>query len=295
MAPLIFPINDWDGNGSTDDLYDIMVEMKVRDSLKKEEKSFLDKLFQEIPLAITTDVYSDDDFEMEQSENGEEIVIKAADIYKLIWIAARSIFKEYLGIEFDEEPDLKTVEESLNYYKGGWREKCESGSEYYVSPYKYKTEAEYVAVLEYAKRIKERYEAKIDRLTKNCYIDEKCEENKAYTYCGVVFEDNTMVFYYITDDESIKPGDVITVPVGTDNDKKDATVVSIGKYLSNAVPYPVEKTKNIKIERKLKEDATHYKPEVYQAMEEAKDMGKNSEVKTYNNFSELMEEVDKNL
>lgn len=55
------------------------------------------------------------------------------------------------------------------------------------------TEAEYNAVLEYAKRAKERYDKIIENATKNYYIDEKYEEKRIYTYCGVVFDDNTSV------------------------------------------------------------------------------------------------------
>ena len=45
MAPFKFPINDWDGNGSTDDLYDIFMEKKVCDSFKtkEDENLFLDR------------------------------------------------------------------------------------------------------------------------------------------------------------------------------------------------------------------------------------------------------------
>ena len=157
----------------------------------------------------------------------------------------RSVFKDYVGIEFDENPDIKTVEKALNYYKDGWREKCESGEEYFLSPYRYKTEAEYIAVLEYAKGVKERYEKQIEIMSKNYFIDENSEGNRVYTYCGVVFDGNTRVFHYLTGNETIRAGDVVIVPVGMNNDEKEATVVSVGEYLSNAVPYPVSKTKEV--------------------------------------------------
>ena len=160
MAPIRFPINDWDGDGSTDSLFDITMEMKVCESFQKEETDFLDELIPELPLNLNTDDYDTDidhDYEVPDSENTVE-VIKTADIYPIIWTVLRSVFKEYIGIEFDEKPDIKTVERILNYYKGGWREKCESGKEYFLSPYQYKTEAEYNAVLEYAKKAQERYD-----------------------------------------------------------------------------------------------------------------------------------------
>lgn len=44
MAPFKFPINDWDGNGSTDDLYDIYMEKKVCESFEtKKEDNILDR------------------------------------------------------------------------------------------------------------------------------------------------------------------------------------------------------------------------------------------------------------
>mgnify|MGYP002558774052 CR=1 FL=1 len=249
MAPIRFPINDWDGDGTTDSLFDIAMEMKVYESFQKEETDFLDELIPELPLNLSTADYdneTDNDYENTDSQNTvEETVFKTEDVYKIIWSVLRSVFKEYVGIEFDEKPEIKTVEEILNYYKGGWREKCESGKEYFLSPHQYKTEAEYIAVLEYAKRAKERYEKKIENVTKNYYIDEKCEDNTIYKYCGVVFDDNTLVFHYIANDENIRPGDAVIVPVGINNEEKEATVVSVGEYLSNAVPYPIAKTKEV--------------------------------------------------
>ena len=262
MAPIRFPINDWDGDGSTDSLFDITMEMKVYESFQKEETDFLDELIPDVELPISDIQYendvvdssmeeefsleTDNDYENTDSQNTvEETVFKTEDVYKIIWSVLRSVFKEYVGIEFDEKPEIKTVEEILNYYKGGWREKCESGKEYFLSPHQYKTEAEYIAVLEYAKRAKERYEKKIENVTKNYYIDEKCEDNTIYKYCGVVFDDNTLVFHYIANDENIRPGDVVIVPVGINNEEKEATVVSVGEYLSNAVPYPIAKTKEV--------------------------------------------------
>ena len=38
MAPIRFPINDWDGNGSTDDLFDITMEMKISQNYQKQDK-----------------------------------------------------------------------------------------------------------------------------------------------------------------------------------------------------------------------------------------------------------------
>ena len=39
MAPIRFPINDWDGNGSTDDLFDITMEMKISQNYQNQDKT----------------------------------------------------------------------------------------------------------------------------------------------------------------------------------------------------------------------------------------------------------------
>lgn len=98
MAPIRFPINDWDGDGSTDSLFDITMEMKVCESFQKEETDFLDELIPELPLNLNTDDYDTDidhDYEVPDSENTVE-VIKTADIYPIIWTVLRSVFKEYI-------------------------------------------------------------------------------------------------------------------------------------------------------------------------------------------------------
>lgn len=252
MAPIRFPINDWDGNGSTDDLFDITMEMKISQNYQKQDKEdgILDFLLS-VGENLNCDSYvcNDDDdevsIEVEIVPPNEDNEAESSDIYKMLWITLSSACKDLLGLDFIGETDLKKLEEILNYHIYGWREKCESGSDYFLSPYKYKTESEYLAVLDYAKRIKKIYEAKEDELTENYYIDEKCKENAVYTYCGVVYEGNLMVYHYRVNDELIKPGDIVIVPCGQNNEEKEATVVSVGEYLSNAVPYPIEKSKKI--------------------------------------------------
>lgn len=75
--------------------------------------------------------------------------------------------------------------------------------------------------------------------------EETLSDKTEYIYCGVMYKDNNFTYHYMTDDESIKIGDTVIVPVGVTNEEAIATVVSVGKYLRVAVPYPVEKTKKI--------------------------------------------------
>lgn len=74
----------------------------------------------------------------------------------------------------------------------------------------------------------------------------ECENDKnIYIYCGVMFPHSARPYVFRTDDETIKIGDFVIVPVGANNKETTGEVVSVGHYLRIAAPYPVEKTKSI--------------------------------------------------
>lgn len=66
-------------------------------------------------------------------------------------------------------------------------------------------------------------------------------------FCGVVFNDYSDVYHYITDDDSIVEGDEVIVPTGMDNQHTKATVVEKGYYNENDknIPYPLSRVKKI--------------------------------------------------
>ena len=66
-----------------------------------------------------------------------------------------------------------------------------------------------------------------------------------YIYCQVEFTSGGKTYYYRTEDESIELGDTVIVPVGKDNQPTPATVVEVGFYGKDEVPFPLEKTKRI--------------------------------------------------
>lgn len=70
-------------------------------------------------------------------------------------------------------------------------------------------------------------------------------ESEVYTYCGVMLPFSDLPYSYITDDDSIKIGDAVIVPVGIDETETEGKVVSVGQYLPVGAPYPIEKTKRI--------------------------------------------------
>lgn len=73
----------------------------------------------------------------------------------------------------------------------------------------------------------------------------KIYDNTEFIYCGVVFEDRERIYLYRVENISIKIGDKVIVPVGENNEEKEAMVVSVDTYIYPNVPYPVHKTKKI--------------------------------------------------
>lgn len=67
---------------------------------------------------------------------------------------------------------------------------------------------------------------------------------KKYIYCQVTF-DGTKTYYYRTNDTRINVGTQVIVPVGKYNAWKIGTVMSVGLFMRKAVPYPINKTKEI--------------------------------------------------
>lgn len=64
-----------------------------------------------------------------------------------------------------------------------------------------------------------------------------------YIFCSVVFENYDKEYYYLTDDETVKVGDLVIVPAGRDNHRAVAEVIDIEYYSKENAPFPIEKTK----------------------------------------------------
>jgi len=64
-------------------------------------------------------------------------------------------------------------------------------------------------------------------------------------YCRVSFSGDGSTYYYQTEDESIKVGDRVIVPVGPNNDKRVAVVEGIEYFEPTKVPFPLDKVKYI--------------------------------------------------
>ncbi|NLM16634.1 MAG: hypothetical protein GX221_02820 [Candidatus Riflebacteria bacterium] len=71
-----------------------------------------------------------------------------------------------------------------------------------------------------------------------------------YILCSVTFSKGYKTYYYLTDDDSIKIGDLVYVPVGSDGHEAVVKVVKIDYFNEEELPLPLERTK--KILRKVK-------------------------------------------
>ena len=152
-----------------------------------------------------------------------------------------------------EEEYLKAVEQEFdendididNSYSYDWRESFDKIENYGINPKDFENKEDFIharATAAVVKSAELRANAARDSIIIN---EETLSDKNEYIYCGVMYEGNDFTYHYLTDDESIKIGDTVIVPVGSTNEETTATVVSVGKYLRVAAPYPVEKTKKI--------------------------------------------------
>jgi len=68
---------------------------------------------------------------------------------------------------------------------------------------------------------------------------------KIYTYCSVRFPTSRKTYYYLSEDETMRPGDNVLVPAGIDNSLTQAQIVKIENFTYDSVPLPLCRTKYI--------------------------------------------------
>lgn len=164
-----------------------------------------------------------------------------------------------------------------------WRDTCEDGMDFDIDPMDYETEEEYTDALEEAKygwrniftdrthfpinsECYETIDDHIDALVAADSTDQppqpkdspaplspqKVEKERTiYTICGIAFPRAAHPYCYRTEDTALKIGDRVQVLAG--NVMTRGTVVSIGQYLQEAAPFPVEQMKFVL--RKIDDDA----------------------------------------
>ena len=128
--------------------------------------------------------------------------------------------------------------------KNAWRKTVPNGEEYGLDPVDFDTEQEYLDALNAEN--KDSCQPETDEILNEQEKIEEYESDKTvYRYCGVLLPFSSRPYSFRTDDNSIKIGDTVIVPVGENDKEMKGRVVSIGQYLRLSAPYPVEKTKLI--------------------------------------------------
>ncbi len=126
------------------------------------------------------------------------------------------------------EEARKSHEARREKYK--WRQRYFRQYLYGLNVYEYETEEEFLKELTAAREE---------------YAEMAKTDTNIYHYCGVVYEGNSYPYHYMTDDTSLKVGDLVVVPVGRQNIETIAEIVSMEEHTRLTVPYPVEKVKHI--------------------------------------------------
>lgn len=128
--------------------------------------------------------------------------------------------------------------------KNAWRKAVPSGEEYGLDTLDFDTEQEYLDALN--AEVNDASKPETDEiLNEQEKIEKYVSDKTVYTYCGVLIPFSSRPYSFRTDDNSIKIGDTVIVPVGENEKEMKGRVVSIGQYLRLSAPYPVEKTKLI--------------------------------------------------
>lgn len=147
--------------------------------------------------------------------------------------------------EYDDRIDLSFYKTNDNRY--AWRLNCEDGSDYGVYPENYETRDEYNEAL---RKAKENYEETDDagdlEQPDTVELDTEAaapEPARDVYFCRVSLLSNGKTEYFRTDDQTIKRGDIVTVPDGEGT--TTGVVVSIDRYSPSTYPQPLEDTKEI--------------------------------------------------
>ena len=70
-------------------------------------------------------------------------------------------------------------------------------------------------------------------------------KNDDYIFCSVEFNEGGKSYYYTTEDDTLKIGDAVLVPVGNDGRTATVEIVNIEYFPEDKVPFPLDKAKSI--------------------------------------------------
>lgn len=85
----------------------------------------------------------------------------------------------------------------------------------------------------------------LNRLEMLAFSNELFKNQGDLIFCSVVFDEGGKSYYYLTEDDTLKIGDLVCVPVGTDGGESIAEVVKIEYFAEEDAPFPLNKMKSI--------------------------------------------------
>ena len=71
------------------------------------------------------------------------------------------------------------------------------------------------------------------------------DDGRSYRYCQVRFSGVSRTYSYLTEDETIQPGDWVLAPLGQNDYERTGKVEQVDSYTAANAPYPPERTKHI--------------------------------------------------
>lgn len=138
-----------------------------------------------------------------------------------------------------EDPVFREIRETrVNDNRYAWRLNCEDGSAYGISPYDYETRDDYNAAIARIKagRYEDTHESEYVRPSKAA----PSSKNARHLFLRVSRLDNGANQYYRSDDDTIKVGDVVTVP--TESGDARGVVIAVEHYSTENAPTDVDET-----------------------------------------------------
>ena len=138
----------------------------------------------------------------------------------------------------------------LNDHKYGWREWYKNRDTYGLDVNDFETQEEFNAAYNVKldeRRQKQREAREQERKQKQAERQREAaviaDDKNIYTICGVSFPHAVHPYHYRTEDTTLKIGDKVLVPVG--DKEAEGTIISIGQYMRQAAPFPIDKMKTI--------------------------------------------------
>lgn len=241
---------------------------RILDCCIKKEKGKPDELVEEIICLCM------DDDELETIERFRDKLLSGLEAYSGLKSHIRDWRKKIAEhIKYEEKYNDKYAFSRSN----AWRKSCVDGSQYGIDPLDYETEEEYNAAIQEEKykwrkwcsyqgneygidvmdyetendftealNVVQKRQRKAYNSSKKQYSDPLAETDMTvYTFRGVSFGGNGIIYHYRTDDETLAVGNKVVVPVGNDRKEAVAEVITVQKHRRKTAPYPVDKAKFI--------------------------------------------------